>query len=67
MSTRVTKRRRHNKVVRVLAELYEFNYSIVNRLYQMYQGCIKTTKMHLKVLADIRAELDFIDSINLSF
>lgn len=67
MSKKLKPRRRHNKFVRVLSDLYEFEYQIVYRIYKGYGSCVATTRFHLSQLSKVRAQLDFIDDINLSF
>jgi hypothetical protein len=64
---KVTKRQRHNRVVRVLAELYEFDYWLTLKLYNHFDRCIASTKLHLKWFRQSADELDFIDSHNYSF
>lgn len=67
MSRTKTKRTRHNRFVRVLAELYELDYQTTYRIYQRFDKCVGATKMWLSKFYRTKAELDFIDTINLCY
>jgi len=61
------KRQRHNRVVRVLAELYEFDYKLTLRVYNFFKRNLEATKLHLNWWRKAANELDFIDTHNYSF
>ncbi len=60
-------RKRHNRFVRVLAELYELDYYITLSIYRRFDQCIGATKMHLNRIESAGHELDHINEINLAY
>lgn len=63
----VTPRQHDNRVVRALSELYEFDYYLTLKLYNHFDRCIASTKLHLKWFRQAADELDFIDTHNYSY
>lgn len=64
---RPNKRPRINRVVRMLSQIYEFNYQLTLRIYNYYNRNLDATKLHLKWFREAANQLDFIDTHNYSF
>ena len=73
MSHKINKRPRvkrdhsDKRAIDLLSKIYEFDRRLTFQFYKHFKKEISVTKLHLKLMADSRAELDFIDSINLSY
>lgn len=67
MSHIKTKRQRHNRVVRILSEIYEFDYKLTLKIYNYFGRNLESTKLHLKWFRQAANELDVIDTHNYSF
>lgn len=61
------KRKRFNRYVKVLSEIYEIDYKYTMRIYNSFMRDIDVVKIHLNRIQKAQHELDFIDTINLNF
>jgi len=61
------RKKRFNRFVRVLAELYDMSYHAVLHHYNNFNRDVKVTQLHLKRIVSAGHQLDFIDDINLSY
>ena len=67
LKSKPQKRKRFNRYVKVLSEIYEIDYKYTMRIYNSFMRDIDVVKIHLNRIQKAQHELDFIDTINLNF
>ena len=67
LKSKPQKRKRFNRYVKVLSEIYDIDYKYTMRIYNSFMRDIDVVKIHLNRIQKAQHELDFIDTINLNF